>query len=80
MKVAYKYRANPTPSQVESLETHFQIHANLYNQALETLNNSDEWISKYSMHKRLTDWKKEDNNKFDEVNSKSAQQTSLRNL
>jgi putative transposase len=75
MKVAYKYRANPTPSQVESLETHFQIHANLYNKALETLNNSDEWISKYSMHKRLTDWKKNNENSFDEVNSKAAQQT-----
>jgi len=75
MKVAYKYRANPTPSQVESLETHFQIHANLYNKSLETLNKSEEWISKYSMHKRLTSWKKEDNNSFDDINSKAAQQT-----
>ena len=75
MKVAYKYRANPTPPQVDSLETHFQIHANLYNKALETLNNSDEWIGKYSMYKRLTSWKKNDTNSFDEINSKAAQQT-----
>lgn len=75
MKVAYKYRANPTQSQVDSLERHFQIHANLYNKALETLNNSNEWISKYSMHKKLTSWKKNNKNSFDEVNSKAAQQT-----
>ena len=75
MKVAYKYRANPTPQQVESLETHFQIHANLYNQALETLNESDEWISKYSMFNKLPNWKKNDANSFDQINSKAAQQT-----
>jgi len=75
MKVAYKYKASPTPTQQDSLETHFQIHANLYNKALETLNDSDEWISKYSMHKRLTDWKKNKDNLFDNINSKSAQQT-----
>lgn len=75
MKVAYKYRANPTQSQVDSLERHFQTHANLYNKALETLENSEEWISKYSMHKRLTSWKKDNENQFDEINSKAAQQT-----
>lgn len=75
MKVAYKYRANPTSQQVDSLKTHFQIHANLYNKALETLNNSNEWISKYSMHKKLTNWKNNEDNLFDEINSKAAQQT-----
>lgn len=75
MNVAYKYRANPTQSQVENLETHFHIHANVSNKALDTLNNSDEWISKYSMHKRLTHWKKQEGNNFDKINSKAAQQT-----
>ena len=75
MKVAYKYRAEPTPKQVDSLNRHFQIHANLYNKALETLTKNDEWISKYSMFNNLPQWKQKDNNSFDEINSKAAQQT-----
>lgn len=75
MKVAYKYKANPTKQQENKLESHFQIHANLYNKALETLNTSEEWISKYKMHKKLTQWKKQQNNNFEKINSKAAQQT-----
>jgi putative transposase len=75
MRVAYKYKANPTKKQKEELESHFQIHANLYNKALETLNNSEEWIPKYKMHKKLTQWKEQQNNNFEKINSKAAQQT-----
>lgn len=75
MKVAYKYQANPTTQQQKELQRHFDIHANIYNKALNTLNNSPDWIPKYKMHKRLTSWKQDNSNDFGKVHSKAAQKT-----
>jgi len=77
MKVAFKYRAYPTQNQVKEIQRHFQIHANIYNKTLDTLDNTNnsEWIGNYAMHKQLTQWKKSDENNFKQVNSKAAQQT-----
>ena len=74
MILSYNYRAYPSDSQIDEIHDHFDIHANIYNRVLETLDSSD-GISKYEMDKRLTQWKKEDNNNFGCVNAKAAQQT-----
>lgn len=75
MKVAYQYQATPTDQQVNKLERHFHIHANIYNKALETLNRSTDWIAKYSMHKKLTAWKQDNDNDFEDVNARAAQRS-----
>ncbi len=73
--LSYKYNASPTEENLEQLEKHFEIHRDIYNKALETLNNSENWISKYDMYNRLPEWKRTSNPEFQNVHSKSAQQT-----
>ena len=74
MILSYKYRAYPSDGQVDEVHNHFDIHADIYNKTLETLNSSDD-ISRYDMQKRLTQWKKDKDNRFDCVDAKAAQQT-----
>lgn len=74
MRLAYKYRAHPSQEQADRVCEHFDIHANIFNRALDTLDESDDWISEYDMHTRLTDWKTEDN-QFDQTNARAAQET-----
>ncbi|OKY77479.1 MAG: IS605 OrfB-like transposable element containing RNAse H-like and Zn finger domain [Candidatus Methanohalarchaeum thermophilum] len=73
--LSYKYDANPTKENKEELKKHFEIHKNIYNKALETLNKSDNWIKKYEMYNNLPKWKKTSNPEFQNVHSKAAQQT-----
>jgi len=75
MILASKFKANPSWSQKQQLRDQMDIHANIYNRTLDTLEEESEWISKYDMFTRLTQWKKKDSNSFDAVNSKAAQQT-----
>jgi len=74
MMLAYKYRVYPTESQKKEIHEHFDIHASIYNKTIDTLDDSD-WVSEYDMHKKLTQWKKDDDNNFGCVNSKAAQET-----
>lgn len=73
--LSYKYDANPTKENIQRIEKHLKIHKNIYNKALETLNNSDDWIPKYEMYNKLPEWKKTSNSEFQNVHSKSAQET-----
>ncbi len=75
MSISYKYDANPTEEQIEKIYKHFDIHCSIYNKSLETLDKSDEFISKYDMQKHLTQWKKTSNPEFSNVYSKAAQRT-----
>lgn len=73
--LTYKFRAYPTEKQVETLEKQFDIHVRIYNTALDVLDDSEEFISEYSMHSKLTQWKRNTYPEFENVNSKAAQQT-----
>lgn len=75
LTISYKYRAYPTDEQTQIINEQFNIHKNIFNKALETLNSSDSWISKYDMYNKLPEWKKCEHQNFKEVNSKAAQQT-----
>jgi len=74
VKLAFKYKVNPTQKQQTELQRHFKIHAKIYNKSLDTLDNSQEWIPKYKMYNKLTTWK-QNHEEFTTVHSKAAQQT-----
>ena len=75
MNLAYKYKAHPTEEQQTELQRQFNTHADIYNKALETLNNSNEWISHYQMNNKLPKWKRGEHPEFKTVHSKAAQET-----
>ncbi|PTD93878.1 hypothetical protein C9439_05405 [archaeon SCG-AAA382B04] len=73
--LSYKYDANLTEENKEELQKHFEIHKDIYNKALETLNKLNDWIPRYEMYNKLPEWKKTSNPEFQNVYSKAAQQT-----
>ncbi len=75
MHLVSKFRLYPDDDQENKLFDQMNIHSNIYNRTLDILDQNESWISKYDMFTNLTSWKKEPDNRFDEVNSKAAQET-----
>lgn len=73
--LSYRYKATPPKPIKKETRKHLEIHKNIYNWALETLNNNEEWISKYEMHSKFTKKKKQKDNNFEQVHSLAAQKT-----
>jgi len=73
---SYRYAAYPDETTAQEAHRHFDIHRQIRNHALYDKRQADPWNepSKYTQHKRLTQWKQEWPI-YQEVHSKAAQRT-----